>query len=436
MTTEISLNPTYSPPRSERRWTAFAQRGRRRWLFAAVAVLAAVAATWFMLAYEERPLVNAASEFQAGKYSRALGWANYYLEGRPDDSRALMWKARALVELNRPVEALEIFERVKAATFDEVHAWAKAYLLHQQWTRALPILTWAATLRPEDGDVLHELSTCRIRMGLLDEATASAIQLTKLPGQEARGWLLQATIHNDVGDYLKTIECYRQTLKLAPDATGLQLAPHEVFLQFGLVLLNAGKPDEGQTMLRRSLALLATTDAAAALGNALSLAGDSEGAKASWRQAVELSPSNLSAREALAKAALQDRDFAAGKRWLTINGQVTARSSSAYLMHRLCTLEGDQAAADTWAKRAEEYRQRELRATRMDELLLRSPRNYWSNVIRAYRFAQAGNWPQAADMLEALTADGAPDPFIGKLAEAVRVRGPLPSLDEIPASRF
>jgi hypothetical protein len=72
----------------------------------------------------------------------------------------------------------------------------------------------------------------------------------------------------------------------------------------------------------------------------------------------------------------------------------------------------------------------------MDELLLRSPRNYWSNVIRAYRFAQAGNWPQAADMLEALTADGTPDPFIGKLAEAVRVRGPLPSLDEVPASRF
>lgn len=410
--------------------------GRRFWLFACVSLLAAGGATWLVLVYQERPLVYAAREFQAGKYARAVAWSNYYLEGRPDDSRALMWKARALVELNRPVEALAIFERVNAATFDEVHAWAKAYLLHQQWTRALPILTWAATLRPDDPDVLHELSTCRIRMGLLDEARESAIRLTQLPGQEARGWLLQATIQNDVGDYLKTIECYRRTLERSPDATGLQLAPHEVFLQFGLVLLNAGQPAEGQVLLRRSMALLPTTDAAAALGNALSLAGDAEGAKASWRRAVELSPSNLSAREALAKAALQDRDFAAGKRWLAINGQVTTRSSSAYLMHRLCTLEGDQTAASDWAKRAEEYRRRELRQTRMDELLLRSPRNYWSNVIRAYRFAQAGNWPQATDMLDALTADGPPDPFIGKLVQAVRERGPLPSLDEIPASRF
>jgi tetratricopeptide (TPR) repeat protein len=409
---------------------------RLRWLLAAGALVAAVSTTWAVLAYEERPLANAAREFQSGKPARALAWANYYLEGRPDDSRAQMWKARALVELNRPVEALAIFERANAATFDEVHAWAKAYLLNQQWTRALPILTWAATLRPDDADVLHELSTCRIRMGLLEEATEAATRLTRLPGQEARGWLLQATIHNDVGDHRKTIECYGKVLAMSPDATGLQLAPHEVFLQFGLALLNAGQPAEGQVLLRRSLALLPTTDAAAALGNALSLAGDSEGAKAAWRRAVELSPGNLSAREALAKAALQDRDFAAGKKWLMVNGQVTARSSSAYLMHRLLTLEGDQAAADVWAKRAEEYRQRELRMTRMDELLLRSPRNYWSNVIRAYRFAQAGNWPQAADMLEALTADGTPDPFIGKLAEAVRVRGPLPSLDEVPASRF
>ncbi|MEY4176646.1 MAG: hypothetical protein RLY70_220 [Planctomycetota bacterium] len=409
---------------------------RRRWLFAMAALVAAAAATWAVLEYQERPLLHAAREFQAGKAARALAWSNYYLEGRPDDSRAQMWKARALVELNRPVEALAIFERVNAASFDEVHAWAKAYLLQQQWTRALPLLTLAANLQPADADVLHELTTCRIRMGLLDEAADSASRLTRLPGQEARGWLLQATIHNDVGDYLKTIECYRKTLALSPDATGLQLAPHEVFLQFGLVLLNAGQPAEGQVLLRRSLALLPTTDAAAALGNALSLAGDSDGAKAAWQRAVELSPSNLSAREALAKAAMQDRDFAAGKRWLTINGQVTARSSSAYLMHRLLTLEGDQAAAEAWAKRADEYRQREQRVTRMDELLLRSPRDYWSNVIRAYRFAQAGNWPQAADMLKALTADGTRDPFVGKLAEAVRVRGPLPSLDEIPASRF
>lgn len=411
---------------------------RGKWTGRALLIaLGVVALTWGVLHWRERPLAEAERALALGQHQRALSLASYYLASHGDNGRALAVKAQALVELGQASEAIATFEKCGVANFEETHAWAKAYLLNQQWSRALPILKRAHAERPRDPDVLHELTTCRIRLGLLSEAQESASLLTEIPGQEARGWVMQATIYNDLGDYLHSLESYAKTLEYSPDATGLQLTPDDIFLQYGMALLNSGHPAEALKMFQRSLALRPSTDAYAGLGNCQLLLGEAEAAKSSWAEAVKLGPHNVAARESLAKAALQERDYQAAQRWLLLHQEDSVpRSSTAFLMQRVLTLSGDKAGGDAWGQKAEALRKREQRASRIEELLLRSPYGYWSNAIRAHRFAQAGNWQQAQDMVRELAGDGNRDPFIRKLTEAIEKRAGLPSLDELPDSQY
>ena len=410
------------------RATSTVASGRWRFLSQlAVALLMAGAAVWVYLALVERPVTQAERALSLGNPKRSISLVDYYLASHPGDARALAIKARALVELQRPAEAIPIFDEIGAATVAELRALARAFLLQEQWSRAQPVLEHILRLKPNDPDALHELTASRVRMGLLDESLETAKSLANVPGQQARGLVLQAAITNDLGDQQQAIALYRSVLELDPDARNLQLPPEEVFLQFGSVLLNAGKPEEAIEMLERTMALRPTPTALIGIGNACSQLNQRTRAVEAWKSAVELDPRSRAAREALAKSALQDNDFAAAKTWLLpIQNNPDIRSSTAFLLQRVLTLAGDKEEGDKWAARAEKLRQREQTESILDELLLRSPRSFWSNVVRAHQFAQLGNWNQAADMLQELK----------KLDEAVRQRGTLPSLDELPIKKF
>lgn len=397
-----------------------------------VAVLGS-GAVYGALWWQDRPLRQAEAAFRAGDFARTAALANFYLATHDGDVRAQVLKARALVEMGQADEALTIFETTSAADFDELHAWTKALLINQQWTRALPMLVRLQALQPKNADVLHEITTCRIRLGLLAEALDTAKQLAELPGQEARGLVLQAAVQNDLGDYKATLECYDRMFSYSPDALGLQLPPEEVFCQHGLVLINAGRPSEAVTSLQRSLALKPDPVAQIGLGKAYSQLGQIDAAIESWKQTLKIDPQNGAARESLANASLQKRDFKAAREWLEpLQNRPEMPSSTAYLFQRVWTLSGDKEAGQLWEKRAEKIREREELASKIDETLLRAPYAFWTSIVRVHQFAAAGNWKQAEDMLRELPLENVEDPFIAKLKQAIRDRSELPPLSELP----
>ncbi len=261
-------------------------------------------------------LREAQRELQNGDPERALGLVNYFLDTHPEHGRALALKARALTATGRANEAVELYEKVGAASAEDVHAWARAYLIRQSWSRALPLLTQALRMEPDDAEALYEITSCRLRLGLLLEALESARRLSEMPNQRARGLVLIAAIQNDVGNPEESIKAYQQTIEVCPDGKGLQIPPEELFLQYGTVLVKHGRGKDAIDWLKRSLVARPTPDACFYLGNAFSQAGNLAGAEEAWLKAVELDPAGFSARESLANASLQKRDYEAALKWL------------------------------------------------------------------------------------------------------------------------
>ncbi|MFM9118015.1 MAG: tetratricopeptide repeat protein, partial [Planctomycetota bacterium] len=170
-------------------------RGRRLTQLT-IALACAAGAVWAYLAYVERPVTQAEQQLSLGNAKRSISLVDYYLVSHPPDSRALAIKARALVELNRPAEAIPIFDEIGAATIADLRALARAFLLQEQWSRAQPVLEHILRLKPQDPDALHELTASRVRTGLLEEALETAKQLSAVPGQQTRGLVMQAAITN------------------------------------------------------------------------------------------------------------------------------------------------------------------------------------------------------------------------------------------------
>ena len=411
---------------------------RRPRLIRVLLVLSAAAAcTWVALYWQDRPLAEVERTLATGDVKRALSLVNYYLSSHPTHGRALALKGRVLVAMERADEAAKLYEENGAETADDLHAWAKAYLLRQQWSRAYPVLAEVLKRRPTDPDAMYEYATCRIRLGLLDDALDTAEQLTALPGQEARGWLMQAAIYNDLENYERSTQAYEKALVYSPDALNLQLPPDEVFLQYGSVFLSWGKPAEASELLQRSVAARPTATAFVELGKAFSQTGRAQAAAEAWKQAVKLAPESRAAREALATASLEERDVESAKKWLApLVKSGDLRSTTAYVLQRVATMAGDRKEAAQWTQAAEKLRRSEQLDSTIEQILLRTPKSYWSNVIRAHRFATAGNWAQARDMINELSSDDPKDDFVRRLRDAIEKRGTLPPLDELPIPRF
>ena len=139
------------------------RRGWPRSLGALLVVgLVAFGVIWFAVWYQhERPLRDIDAALKTGKTSEAMKRVSLYLRDQPDDVRAQVLRARILVDLGQLTEALRVFHRVGASDATDLHAWAKAHLLRQEWSDALPVLERLLALSPDDPDALHEVTACR-----------------------------------------------------------------------------------------------------------------------------------------------------------------------------------------------------------------------------------------------------------------------------------
>ena len=427
--------PSAEPPRVS--GTPFFRTPLRKLLALVVAIAAALGGVVAWQWWQEGPLRDAEVALARGQAPRALALAEYYLDLHPGSERAEADRARALSDLGRADEAIEIYKRIGAATIDELRAWARAHMVRSEWSRAAPLLEQCLRLRPTDADALYELTTCRTRLGLLTEALESADRFTALPGQGARGNILLGAIQADQSNPDEAILAYQRAEALAPDGLGLQLPPEEFFEQFGTLLLNQGRDAEAIPLFERSLAARPTPSSHHLLGKALARTGDLEGARRNWNAAIELDPAGVTPREELANLALVAGDAAAAREWLTpLEGLAEQRFESAYLFQRLAALAKDDDAFATWKEKADVLRERQQLMTTLEQLMASSPGSYWAQVVRAHKFATLGNRAQAADLINGIKRSDDEDPFVSELREAVLGNGPLPALERVPLKQF
>lgn len=349
-------------------------------------------------------------------------------------SQALL--ARCLVDLGDFRRAARIFETVGAADAAEIHSWASAYLSMQQWADALPLLKDLRVRDPENPDVIHELAACQAKLGLLEEALASAEEFKRYQKYAHRAWLLIGVIHSQRGNKTAAIEAWRQIEKYDPEFKDLQLPPEEFLVQFASLQIELGQAEEAERLLDKALSIRETAEAQFQAGLAADLNGNPSNARLKWQRALAIDPSHRNAIESLARLAISDNDPSEAQRLLEpIAGHASVRSSTAYLMQRVALLQGDREEASIWQKRTEELRHREAIDSTVNRILRESPDSYWSQVIRSYQFAERGNFQQAKQLLDHIHAANE-DPFVTNLRNAVASRSALPAKDTFPIKQF
>ncbi|HJN08417.1 MAG TPA: tetratricopeptide repeat protein [Pirellulaceae bacterium] len=413
------------------------KRIRRLLVRIAVIVTVVVFVTVALHLWQERVLGEASAALERGDAK----YAHYLLEGflnrHPGHQRAMALQAHTFVALGLPDKAIVLFDQIGAADVEDVHAWGRALMMKSQWSRALPLLNRVLDVEPDEPDALYETAACQVRLGRLADALVNAEKLAENPAQAARGYVFVGTILGDLGNHDKAAETFAEVLKHEPTAENLQVTRDEFFLQYGRTFLFLGKPDEAVERLKRSVAIRETPDAFVLLGDAALQLGESEKAAQAWKKAIQLQPLNEKAREGLANIALQNGQPDEALKWLKPLEQFSdVPYSTGYLFERTHTQLKNEDEIKKWREITAKQRRIEELNNDINVLFLESPDSFWARVIRAHRFAAAGNWSEAELLLKRLLKEAPAETFVIELADAVFRRTKLPSIEKLPIDHF
>lgn len=413
-------------------------RHRRRFgCLLLLAALLSIAGIYGVIWWQERPLSMAAELNEQGEPSKAMEIIDEFLREHPQHGRALSLRARVLVSLNQPARAIDLFERVGAPEAEDMHAWAKALLQLERWSEALPVLEFVGTTGVHRADVLHELAACRMKLGDVEGAIEAATEFSEQPNCEARGMLLLGTIYWEQGEFQRVVTVWEELLKHQPDADSLQIPANAFFLEYGRALLEIGQPELAEVQLRRAVELQETPEGLIELANALSATNHADEADGLYRRALELDPSNSRARTGAAQLSLMLGAPDQALEWLApLETKEDISSEVAFLLQQTYTRLDQLDAAEMWRQRADQLRKREAVQSAANQVLRDSPNSDWADVIRAYRFAETGNWNEAKSLLLPMQSSAEEQPFIKALIEAVNNRSDLPPLEDLPFTLF
>lgn len=420
------------------------RRVRSRWLgvrhlLTLIVLTGVLAATGLaaMVWWQERPLRQATAYLDHGDPTSALSTIDAFLRNHPLHGGAMSLRARTLVAVGRPIQAIDLFERFGGSNPKEIHAWAQALLQLNRWRDALPLLEHVVKTGVDRADVLHELAACRAEVGDLIGAIAAATDFAQQPGFSTRGNLLLGTLHNKQGNLRQAVAAWGDVLKDAPDAEGLQVPASEFFLDFGRVLHASGHSGLAAENVERSLSLKPSADGFVVLGNARSILGDQQAAENSYKEALVIEPGMPAARVGLARLALASGESAGAKEWLsTLESPDKLTSEVAVLLQQATTGLGEVEASKQWREKADKLRLVEQARETAMQVLRDVPESNLAQVVRAYHFAESGHWQEAESILKPITASEENQPFIEELYHAVLRRSGLPSIDLLPLQQF
>jgi tetratricopeptide (TPR) repeat protein len=388
--------------------------------------------------WQDRPLREAARLLSREQFRRSLQRSDQFLANHPDDSRAMILKARALSGLGRHLSADSLFEKVAldANGFPDdaeaLRAWATSLLSLKRWPRAISVLETLLSRSPADAETLHRLTVARIHLKRYEAALDSASRLAGMPGHADDGNVMMAAIHHDRGDVRAALEAWERVLEHNPNAEDLRIAPAEALLMVGDNLLASGDPARAADALERSLRQSPSARAYALLGRAYAQTDRAQDAIRMWQAAIALDHLNAAAREELANIAMESGEFQQAVDWLLpLTTAEKISGSSAYVLQRAYTGLKSTGEAERWRERANALREVEQVRVTVQELIQNSSDPFWVGYLRAYQLAMDQNWEEAEALIGDLLLERPGESHLQRLAEAVRDRGELPSLDHL-----
>lgn len=410
----------------------------RGWIAILFLIAAMVSGIAFALVWwSEQPLRDIEERLAKGDAAGSLAIADTYLATHSGHSHARALRARALVALGRVAEAISVFEQVGAASPADLRAWSTALLQTGQWSGALPVLERLLQIESNNPETLEAITVCQFELGRQPEAVASAKKLASVPGYEAVGELQLALMYRDWGHATIANGHFQKVLEHRPDATGLEMAPADLFYVFGDSLLQSGDARRAIDMLARSGKQHAAKPVLFKQAEAWQLVGNYEKARQLLEAFTQENPDNLKAQERLAELALQQNDPAAAMRYLQrLMNQPSLTSQTAFLLRRAYTSLGEDLLAEEWEVKQAVLRRKERQMTALQEELRKDPQSARSRLIVAYQSADAENWEAAARSLAILlrqSPDWYANDFVQQLTDAIQQRGQLPPIESLPS---
>lgn len=417
---------------------------RRNWLMLVIlATFVLVVGTFGLTWWQERPVRQIASLLDAKEFQDALMLATEVQKSRPDDSRVLIMKGRALSGLSQHHTADSVFRNValKSGGFPDdmaaLQAWSVSLLHLEQWPRAASVLEILLAERPGDPGLLYQLSVARIRLRQYDSALEAATRLATVSGREDEANVIIGTIHHDRGNRRGAIDAWTKILNSNPDAKGLQIPPGEFFSMVGGDLLHLGSTESSLKMLQRSVETFEDSNTYALLGQAWSQSNQPTKAREAWEKALQLDSTNLNAIEELANEALRNQrpqEALQLIRPLTTSTQL--QSSTAYLLQRTYAQLKDKVNMEYWRDRTAALRETEKTKNQLTEMIRTSRDPFWSAYLHAYQLAWQNEWNKAEIIAEDLIRTRPNEPLLVELVAAIESRGKLPPLSRLTDAQY
>ena len=371
---------------------------------------------------------------ESSKIRDAYHTISEYLEKYPTDSKALALQARILLYFNRPEEAIEIFTRVGPDTLVELQDFARCYIAMEDYNRALSLIEEVLRQDPNYSDALYEASTCRAKLGRFQEALDSAATFAAQPGNEAKGYLLMASVHTELKNRPAAIASFAKVLEFESEAERLGIPPWQFFFQYGGILLENGEADRGLPFLQKSLGQERHPDTYTRIGDCYAALGETSKAESAWRMALSLIPSYTPALEKLANLELSRGKPDNALELMEPLKEKVKSSTLAYAFQRIYLAKGNQAEADKWKQKSESLREGETLVGVINDVLTHQPESMWGIALQAHRSGARGDWERADELFSLLKVSEESDPFLRELQVAVQQKRDdlLPRLELLP----
>ena len=371
---------------------------------------------------------------ESSKIRDAYHTISEYLEKYPTDSKALALQARILLYFNRPEEAIEIFTRVGPDTLVELQDFARCYIAMEDYNRALSLIEEVLRQDPNYSDALYEASTCRAKLGRFQEALDSAATFAAQPGNEAKGYLLMASVHTELKNRPAAIASFGKVLEFEPDAERLGIPPWQFYFLYGGLLLENGEPDKGLPLLQKSLGQERHPDTYTRIGECQAALGETSKAESAWRMALGLIPNYTPAIENLANLELSRGKPENALELIEPLKDTVSSSTLAYSLQRIYLAQGNQEEADKWKEKSESLRKGETLVRAINDVLTNQPESLWGIALQAHRSGAKGDWERADELFSVLKVSKESDPFLQELQVAVQQKRNdlLPRLELLP----
>ena len=234
------------------------RRGRVRvavtFLVVIVASVGAVVAGRFL--FRPDPVEQSRDAYRRGDFSVAADLARKGLEAKPGDPDGIRALARALARTGKLDSAFRLYGKVDETTFDNEDAFLFGQILAQsgQFDAALDVWEKGAAKTPEHAELLDGLARLTATRQRIEEGANAAARLAKLPGWEARGFLILGACRAMMDDWEGAVEALQRGLEFDPSAKGAPYTAAQYRKILARSLLRLGKAGEARPHLQAVLA--------------------------------------------------------------------------------------------------------------------------------------------------------------------------------------